>query len=772
MSTLKTCATYVALFIFTFMTLSGVSAAPSRPFETVFLSSSAGAGLFAMQGNASAVAGTPLMASVEPVFVAGNPSCVDLGYEAGFKIEPVNSGTYTITGTGHTVTITVNGSYFDWTSTIGMDAVIVKGGPNANVYIYNPPAPSLGDTGLHSPINSSNGNPYGLSHLEFCYSPALTITKTANATYTRTYDWDIDKTVDDDTLDMFRGDSGTVNYTVTVTKDAGTDSDFAADGTITVTNNSGFPATVTGVTDSIDGIAGPIPVDCPVSFPYVLANGASFVCTYDAGLPDAQDRVNTATVTTDPQGVVNGGTATAAVDFGAPTTVLNDSINVTDTYAGSLGSASDDKTYNYSRTFTCDGDGGNHGNTASFTAVAPGSDSGSDSASVLVTCYALGVSKTANGTFGRSWTWDIQKTADQTNIGPIQIGQPVAVNYQVTVTGSYTDGSYAVSGAITVNNPAPIAATINSVTDVISGVGSAPVDCGVSFPYSLAAGGTLNCTYSSALPDGAARTNTATVTLQNTPSGTTNFSSGAVNIVFPSTPGAEVDECVNVVDDYGTPNDPSDDLDFGTFCATTGDKTKTFTYSRTFQFEVCETYTFTNTARLTTNDTETTDSDDHTVIISVICPDVGGCTLTPGYWKTHAKSLFVSGPPYDPTWDEFKFAPTDQIHNNFDAFYLSGKNYIEVLWTAPAGNVYYNLSFHYIAAQLNILAGADGSLIEADMVRAAEIFSTYTPAQIGALKGNNALRQEIIAIAGRLGQFNEGSLSGGPEHCDLSATPF
>ena len=32
-------------------------------------------------------------ASVVPVVVTGNPSCTDLGYEAGFKIEPVTSGT-------------------------------------------------------------------------------------------------------------------------------------------------------------------------------------------------------------------------------------------------------------------------------------------------------------------------------------------------------------------------------------------------------------------------------------------------------------------------------------------------------------------------------------------------------------------------------------------------------------------------------------------------------------------------------------------------------
>ena len=758
MSTLKTLATFFTLFIFAFFGLAGATAGSPKFFETAFLSGSANGGLFEFQRHAL----SPAMVD-NPEVVPGNPSCASLGYDFGFKIEPVTTGTYEINGTGQTITIFVDGVYFDWDSTIPIEAVIVKGGPNANVYRYDPAATE--DDDLSAPDN--DGRPYGLSHLEFCYTPSLTVTKTANATYTRTFDWDIDKSVDDEVLDMFRNDSGTVNYTVSVDKDNGTDSLFAANGTITITNNSGFPATVTGVTDSISGVATPANVSCPVSFPYVLANGASIVCTYNASLPDAQDRVNTATVTTDPQGVVNGGTATAAVDFGDPTTLVNDTINVTDTYAGALGSASDDKTFNYSRTFTCDGDGGNHPNTA--TIIETGD---SDSASVLVNCYALGVTKTATGTFGRNWTWDIQKTADRTDIGPIQVGQPATVTYTITATGSFTDGGYAVSGTIAVTNPAPIAATINSVTDVISGgVGSVPVNCGVSFPYSLAASGTLNCTYSSALPDGSARTNTATATLQNTPSGTTNFSSSAVNITFPSTPTTEVDECVTVIDDNATPNDPNDDRNFGTFCATTGARTATFTYSRTFQFAECGPYTYTNTARLTTNDSGTTDSDTHTVNINVTCPDLG-CTLTPGYWKTHGKSTFASGPPYDPTWNAFKNGDVYAITNDFDPFYDSGKNYMEVLWTAPAGNAYYNLSFQYIAAQLNILAGADDSMIADEMLLAKALFEEYTPEEVAAMKGNDPVRKEFIRLAGILGAFNAGTLEGGPPHCDTSATPF
>ena len=72
---------------------------------------------------------------------------------------------------------------------------------------------------------------------------------------------------------------------------------------------------------------------------------------------------------------------------------------------------------------------------------------------------------------------------------------------------------------------------------------AAAVDCGVGFPYSLAAGGTLVCTYGASLPDASDRVNTATATLQNyayapdgsaTPGGSSGFSGGA-NVSFNGT---------------------------------------------------------------------------------------------------------------------------------------------------------------------------------------------------------------------------------------------
>jgi hypothetical protein len=97
--------------------------------------------------------------------VAGNPSC-----EGGLKIEPVVSGTYAADfgGFAGSITVTVSGSSFAFITDSAshlVTSVLVKGGPNANLYDYG--AGIAHDDGLTAPINPSNGRPYGLSHLCF-----------------------------------------------------------------------------------------------------------------------------------------------------------------------------------------------------------------------------------------------------------------------------------------------------------------------------------------------------------------------------------------------------------------------------------------------------------------------------------------------------------------------------------------------------------------------------------------------------------------------------
>src|SRR3989344_1408331 len=107
-----------------------------------------------------------------PEIVPDNPICQELGYEFEAKIDPADPGTTTLAVIGFgttTIVVVADDKTFDWSSTFGIDAVIAKGGPDANVYVYDPPAESFGDTGLHAPINEANDQPFGISHVSFCY---------------------------------------------------------------------------------------------------------------------------------------------------------------------------------------------------------------------------------------------------------------------------------------------------------------------------------------------------------------------------------------------------------------------------------------------------------------------------------------------------------------------------------------------------------------------------------------------------------------------------
>jgi len=120
---------------------------------------------------------------VDPVTVGpqANPTCPE-GL-TGFKIEQGDFGNGEH-GDG-TLSVTISNfdgstATFDWSSNIGVDQVIVKGGDFANIYTYDPEETS--DTGLHTPFNENSGQNYGLSHVTFCYdvegSPTPTPTPT------------------------------------------------------------------------------------------------------------------------------------------------------------------------------------------------------------------------------------------------------------------------------------------------------------------------------------------------------------------------------------------------------------------------------------------------------------------------------------------------------------------------------------------------------------------------------------------------------------------
>ena len=238
-------------------------------------------------------------------------------------------------------------------------------------------------------------------------SSIVDASKTATGHWTRTFEWDIEKSVTPASHDMQTGQSGTSTYTVTVTKSAPVDTVWV-DGSVCVTNVGENDTENLTITDRVQVDTGSgftpgqfiatAPVDTSAN--PVLASGESHCYAYSIPLTPVagaiEYRNNAAVrVTNDPRCFDGDPTTAPGCDPGeafgpnviadfnlpaSPTLTLN-TVDVIDSYAGALGTTSSSTTYTYSRTFTCDGDGGKHDNVA--TIVQTGQ---SDDASVTVTC--------------------------------------------------------------------------------------------------------------------------------------------------------------------------------------------------------------------------------------------------------------------------------------------------------------------------------------------------------------------------------------------------
>ena len=611
------------------------------------------------------------------------------------------------------------------------------------------------DGGLYPPLNPNNGQFYGLSHISFCYDVELRVSKTANTTYNRDWDWDIAKAVLPTTLDLFQGQTGDVDWTVTVTKSGPEDSGWNVAGDIVITNPAAVAATVVSVTDDITGI-GAVPVtDCAV--PFNIAAGATKICHYTQALPNADARTNTATVTT--SGAVNGGSAQAGIAFGFPTNETDASINVSDTVSGDLGAFTDSGVTSYSTSYTCDADAGQHSNTAT---IPPTSDEGEQNATATtnVVCHDLTVTKDARTSQDRVFAWNLSKSSPSEGGLILQQGQVFDVTFSVNVNAVSSLGNHAVAGTITVHNPAPIAVNLLSVTDQLSGGINAVVDCGPTvFPYSLAAGADLVCAYLAPLPDGTNRTNTATAT--------TEFGvpySGSAAVSFAGATTTNITPCVAITDSqypglaalFDTDND-------GFFCVgengQPGDSFNvTKSYVLPFTAVECGVTTFTNVVNLSTGATDS-------VVIPLTVPCDTGCTLTQGYWKTH--SSYGPAKHTDAGWFEIGDVDGDAVSEGPDeTFFLSGKTWYQVFNTPPAGNPYYIAAHQYMGAVLNIENGASSTpAVDAGLAAAKTFFQTYAP----STSWTKAQKTLLTNWGTLFNSYNTGLT--GPGHCSENGAP-
>jgi hypothetical protein len=468
-----------------------------------------------------------------------------------------------------------------------------------------------------------------------CQGADLTVTKTAETSFKRTFTWGIDKNVDKNKVFTAGGGPATVNYAVNVHHDAGTDSNWNLHGVITVTNPNDWEDIVANVSDPTCGNA---------TSQVTVPAGGSVDVGYGCDRPDGSSGTNTATATWDNTLYSTpSGSASGSADFSFDTPTLVDScVVVNDTNpAGPQGQTvcvgdANPTTFPYSVTYS--GGAGTctkYPNTATFTTNDTGAH---DSASQTVTdCQGadLLVSKTASGTNDRECKWTIAKSASPLT-QTVDQGQPGTFTYTVKVVGTCdTVKNVKVTGTITVKNPNDWEdITLNTLTDTLPS-GACNVDPG---PYVVPASGSITVNYtcnSASLND---TLNTATATWNadqySTPTGS---ASGTAPVAFTET---LLDNCVNVTDavDGGTPGSLGPQ-----FCVTAAGGSKTYTYTRTFTGPSAGTtgtcVTHNNVAKYADNSTpQQTGSSSATVKLCSYGP-----RFTPGYWKNHLAPLGYAG---------------------------------------------------------------------------------------------------------------------------------
>ena len=226
-------------------------------------------------------------------------------------------------------------------------------------------------------------------------APDLTGSKSAAPTFTREYNWTIGKSVDACAVVNnvggcnITGSSKTLNYTVSVSHDSGSDSGWKVSGDITVTNNATGNANSVTVTDSTD-VGGTCTVHTDANHSLdpagsTLNAGDTALYPYDCTFSsNPGSGTNTATVSWNPnlsdgsQTPDSSFPATAPFSFGSPTNVIHNCVDATDSYAGALGTVcvggSNPTTFNYSRVVDVPHDCVTVNNTATFNVQDPDSD--------------------------------------------------------------------------------------------------------------------------------------------------------------------------------------------------------------------------------------------------------------------------------------------------------------------------------------------------------------------------------------------------------------
>lgn len=261
--------------------------------------------------------------------------------------------------------ITVSDTYAGYLGTVTLDD------PNPSTFTYARPV--IGTPGKcttydnTATFTTSTTGTTGSAEKEvtLCVGADLTVSKSFDPSFTRTYLWKLGKSVDKTTVSGSGGSNVTLNYTVKAEQTGIADSAFAGGGTITIANPNDWEDISADVADELSGGttgSSCAPDDTSVLVPAGESVDVGYTCTFTGG----GSGTNTATATWDAAAYSTPtGEASDDVDvaFTTPTATVDKTIHVTDpmytggTPAGTLGTLTGtdaapyaSATYTYSKT--------------------------------------------------------------------------------------------------------------------------------------------------------------------------------------------------------------------------------------------------------------------------------------------------------------------------------------------------------------------------------------------------------------------------------------
>lgn len=443
--------------------------------------------------------------------------------------------------------------------------------------------------------------------IQVCREAALEISKTADASYDRTYQWSIIKSLAEGQESQVITDgekNQPVDYLITAENTGYTDSGWELDGVITVAN----PNDYTGIDAALQDTVSIKGVECTleqtqVNIPAKGSVQVGYSCDVASGV-DAADYLKQHNTVTATWGEKRTASATADVDFSLDQAV-NRKVDVFDDQAdptkdpvllGTVDINESPKSFANQLVLHAPA-----GECASYTNTAwvdvSGDDDPKDSSTVqLCGKLNLDLGKDASASFDRTYLWDLDKQVDRTKATVAQDGS-ADFNYTVSaLPNGYKDSGFEAHGMITVANPNhfPEADAVATLTDTVDikgvtcSIDAKDADADTSgLQIAVPAGAQLQLPYScTGTPQKLTGTNTVAISWGG---GSTATAQAAVEYTL----DRETNSQITVVDDKTDPENP---VELGTASWNAQGTPVDFNYTLTHQAIAGQCTEITNTA--------------------------------------------------------------------------------------------------------------------------------------------------------------------------------